>query len=116
MSAKHDASCCSRDCDCGADPARFFTGGAPAPGPLAAINVTTAAVLYEVAAERLRQDEKWERSPGYWPGDLSEKLAVLGEEHGEVCRAVIEREGNERLREELIQVAAVAVAWAETLS
>ncbi len=114
MSAAHDSSCCSRDCDCGADPNRG--PGVPIPGPLAAIHVATAAVLYEVAAERQRQDAQWERSPGYWPGDLSEKLAVLGEEHGEVCRAVVEREGDSRLREELIQVAAVAVAWAETLS
>ncbi len=46
-------------------------------------------------------------------GDGTRTL-VLGEEFGEVCRAVLE--GDEaNLREELIQVAAVAVAWVEAI-
>ena len=50
-----------------------------------------------------------------------ERLAVLGEEFGEVCHEVNEgigvgREVNvAKLRKELIQVAAVAVAWAEAV-
>lgn len=40
------------------------------------------------------------------------KLAVITEEVGEVAKAMLE---GTNLREELIQVAAVAVAWAEAL-
>ena len=39
------------------------------------------------------------------------KAAVLSEETGEVARAVLDRKG---LRKELIQVAAVAIAWLES--
>jgi hypothetical protein len=45
--------------------------------------------------------------------------AVLGEEFGEVCRAALMRSFSggpvEDLRSELVQVAAVAVAWLEFL-
>lgn len=77
--------------------------------------------------ERARQDAKWgaQRSltPLLW-------LAVLSEEAGEVARAVLDlgrrrdipspllspdEEGVQHLREELVQVAAVAVAWLERL-
>lgn len=43
------------------------------------------------------------------------KLVVLTEEVGEVARALLEGD-DAKLWEELIQVAAVAVAWAESLS
>lgn len=49
----------------------------------------------------------------------TERLAILGEEFGEVCRAVLEDERSafdvhgSDLRSELIHVAAVAVAWLE---
>lgn len=43
-----------------------------------------------------------------------ERLAILGEEFGEVCRAVTYDNGNaESLVAELIQVSAMAAAWAE---
>lgn len=43
-----------------------------------------------------------------------ERLAILGEEFGEVCRAVTYDNGNiDHLIAELIQVAAMAAAWAE---
>jgi len=45
--------------------------------------------------------------------DNGYKLVVLTEELGEVARAILDG-GN--LKEELVQVAAVAVAWAESLS
>lgn len=54
--------------------------------------------------------------------DPFRKLAILGEEFGEVSRALLEKHGesndrwNKDLRKELIQVAAVAVAWAESLT
>src|SRR5579872_2792286 len=41
------------------------------------------------------------------------RCSILGEEMGEVCRAVNEDEPQVRLREELIQVIAVATAWIE---
>lgn len=43
------------------------------------------------------------------------KLPVLGEEFGEVCKAINEKMAVEELKSELIQVAAVCVAWLESL-
>lgn len=66
--------------------------------------------------ERARQDEKWggrESSTSILPGDdLHAKVSVLGEEFGEVARAVLERD-DQGLECELVQVAAVCVAWLE---
>lgn len=74
----------------------------------------------ECAAERARQDKKWgvrDQSPFKW-------LAILGEEVGECNRAVLETYGwtnrqffgdMTNLREELIQVMAVAKATIECL-
>ncbi len=60
-----------------------------------------------ITNERVRQD--------YLHGtDLKTPLAVLGEEFGEVCKAIFEGQ-EEDLREELIHVAAVAVKWLEIL-
>lgn len=86
----------------------------------------TGDVLLEVYRERVRQDEL--KVAGRFPhtcadAELSpgEKLAVLVEEVGEVARALSEDAGNANdkhgveLRRELVQVAAVAVAWAESL-
>jgi NTP pyrophosphatase (non-canonical NTP hydrolase) len=79
----------------------------------------TQAVNVEVEQERWWQE--CEIRSGKIPWDCADptvdddaKLAVLGEEFGEVCRALVENDGN--LRVELIQVAAVAVAWAEALA
>ena len=83
----------------------------------------TPGVLDEVLAERRRQDEKWgdrTLALGY-PEPIA--FAILAEEVGEVAREV-ERNAFEvttrgkalqraRIREELVQVAAVAVAWIE---
>lgn len=78
-------------------------------------------ILNEVAAERLRQNEKWgeqNHHPVEW-------LAILTEETGEVAKEVVEltfsndeTEVKTRLqnyRMELIQVAAVAVQMIECL-
>ena len=73
----------------------------------------------EVWAERLRQTKLWgteafqTRASGN-PGYNRSKCIVLTEEIGEVAKAVLE-EDSENLREELIQVTAVAMAWLETL-
>lgn len=69
-------------------------------------------VLRDVCDERMNQDEKWGaleiRTTTYdaW-------VRVLGEEFGEVCMALNDKEPIENLRKELVQVAAVAVAWVE---
>lgn len=83
----------------------------------------TGDVLTCIAAERLRQERL--KAAGrfkFTPADLGlsdpERLAVLAEEFGEVAREVAERVAGKttdfaKLRAELVQVAAVAVAWVE---
>lgn len=71
-------------------------------------------IFGEVDAERARQDSKWGGRPGIDRFDDHTYAAVLGEEFGEVCKAWLERNTQE-LRVELVQVAAVAVAWIEQL-
>mgnify|MGYP001616241009 CR=1 FL=1 len=66
-------------------------------------------VLEEVREERKRQDELWgeqNHGDGMW-------LAILVEEVGEVANDINER--SKKLREELIQVAAVACCWVEAI-
>lgn len=65
-------------------------------------------ILEEIKKERARQNAMWgeqNHSPEFW-------LAILGEEHGEVCKAVCERKPEE-YRKELIHVAAVCVQMCE---
>jgi hypothetical protein len=76
-------------------------------------------LLRAIEAERMAQREKWHRDHEWGFGDCSSsavaepvKAAVLAEECGEVSRAVLDRD-DEGLRRELIQVAAVAIAWLE---
>lgn len=87
-------------------------------GRLLAVKETNS-VLSEVQEERRRQDAIWgeqNHTPIEW-------LPILGEEHGEVCKAVCEAyfsgyesTGNwENYRTELIELAAVAVAMVECL-
>lgn len=71
-------------------------------------------ILWDISNERDRQDAKWGGIPGRDRRDDHTYAAVLGEEFGEVCKAWLERDVDE-LRVELIQVAAVAVAWIEEL-
>jgi hypothetical protein len=75
----------------------------------------TARALALVAAERSRQNEKFKRTPGRWDDEDGDKLAVLGEEYGEVCRARWERAPVHMLRGEIVDLAAVAVCWIENL-
>lgn len=74
-----------------------------------------------IDAERDRQSLLWMREHDWGFGDCSSlnlpaitKAVVLGEEVGEVHRAVLNRD-NDELRAELVQVAAVAVAWLESM-
>jgi hypothetical protein len=75
----------------------------------------------EIKAERERQSQQWGAEHAWGAGDCSSalvepivKAAVLNEECGEVARAVLDRD-EDALVNELIQVAAVAVAWLESL-
>lgn len=75
-----------------------------------------------IDGERESQDRKFggaENPNSILPGnDWWKKLAVLGEEVGEVNNAVLEHfftsARSAHLRAELVQVAAVAVAWLES--
>ena len=79
----------------------------------------SVAIVSDVLRERQRQDRlKAEGKFAYTCADeeCSDELCavVLGEEFGEVCRAVCDKNPR-NLREELVQVAAGAVAWIEKL-
>lgn len=69
-------------------------------------------VLFEVARERKRQEVLRDAGTIGSVDTDGQRLAVLVEEVGEVARAMNDGKG---LREELIQVAAVAVAWLEAI-
>jgi NTP pyrophosphatase (non-canonical NTP hydrolase) len=82
--------------------------------------VTRDEIFAAVIAERGRQAEKWGDEHDWGIGDCSSdlvspavKAAVLAEECGEVARAALD--GTVDLKDELVQVAAVAVAWLEGL-
>lgn len=82
------------------------------------MNIRTE-VLEAVTVERQRQATIWGGEHKWGVGDCSSKdvnplvkLGVLTEECGEVARALLDG-SPETLRTELIQVAAVAVAWLE---
>jgi len=64
-----------------------------------------------ISAERERQIKLW----GNGPMPLDKRLAILTEEVGEVARAICDEQGDAHLLEELVQVGAVALRWAEDL-
>lgn len=78
---------------------------------------TTKYILEDVLRERERQDEKWgvqTHPPEIW-------LTILAEEVGEAAQEVLTKRfgeagnGHGDIREELIQAAAVLVAWVEQI-
>jgi hypothetical protein len=82
--------------------------------------VNRQAIYALIDAERERQAAKWSGEHLWGNGDCSSgfvedivKVAVLAEECGEVARAVLD--DSDRLADELVQIAAVAVAWLESL-
>jgi NTP pyrophosphatase (non-canonical NTP hydrolase) len=88
--------------------------------------VNRARVYALIDAERDQQSLKWDGPHDWGHGDCSSdgvdpitKVAVLAEECGEVARAVLDAglrpEAIDNLRRELVQVAAVAVAWLESM-
>ena len=64
----------------------------------------------EVKRERKRQIEKW----GVQSHNAHEWLAILVEEVGEVAEAVV-KENYRGMYDELVQIAAVAEAWHESI-
>lgn len=66
-----------------------------------------------VDRERRRQDTKWGRGRTEWDSPTGIKLAVLTEEVGEALHDAAD--GAEGLADEVTQVAAVAVAWLESI-
>jgi hypothetical protein len=89
--------------------------GRAEPGPT---TERTECVLRDVAVERQHQEHlKLAGKFRFTCADRGlsdpERLAILAEEFGEVARDVVER--GEGLRRELIQIAAVCVAWIERL-
>ena len=81
--------------------------------------MTHDAIYAAIDAERERQRQQWSAPHKWGQGDCSSssvddtvKAAVLTEECGEVSRAVLDAD-HAALRSELVQVAAVAVAWLE---
>jgi len=74
-----------------------------------------AAALDEIIFERFRQQQKW----GLQTHSIAEWMMILGEEYGEACKAGNEcyfrDESLDKLRKELVQTAAVALAILEGL-
>lgn len=88
-----------------------------------AIGTEHLDVLEEVRRERIRAHHKHGlTSMESFPVDDMNRLAILGEEYGEVCKEFNEARhdgrpvSTVRLRKELLQVAAMAVAWADAIS
>ncbi len=67
-------------------------------------------ILDLISKERDNQDQKW----GEQNHDIYKWLAILGEEVGEVNKAVLESKYDEIINE-LIQIGAVSVAMIESL-
>jgi putative component of toxin-antitoxin plasmid stabilization module len=76
------------------------------------LQVSVNSILTEIMNERTKQDAKWgvqKHHPAWW-------YVILGEEFGEVGRGIFElkEDMGANYREELVQVAAVAVAMIES--
>jgi len=71
------------------------------------------AIFWQIDMERRKQDAKW-GARQYHETDPGRILAILLEEVGEVATALLKQD-EENLEDEVLQVAAVAVAWLEAL-
>jgi histidyl-tRNA synthetase len=75
-------------------------------------------ILDEIEDETLRAWKKHGEHAMINPAlPTTERLAILGEEFGEVCKALTydSGEGKVELKKELIQLAAMAASWASCL-
>jgi NTP pyrophosphatase (non-canonical NTP hydrolase) len=82
------------------------------------INQPTHRVLMDVADERKRQEEKWGDQSLMLSSNMFKAVAILTEEVGEVAKEALEHADDPmriKLRTELVQVAAVAVACVEAI-
>lgn len=72
-------------------------------------------IIEQIIKERQRQDEKWgEPSPNHNPFIWQ---TILTEETGEAAKEVLSGVNHiDKLKTELIQVAAVAIAWLESIA
>lgn len=85
--------------------------------------ISVTPQLSSILAERRAQDEKWGRlQDGENRHTLLEWSAILGEEFGEVAHDILAlhfggetEDRRKRLREEVTQVAAVALAMLESI-
>lgn len=78
---------------------------------------TLVGQLDEVRAEVVRAHEKHgSESMVSSSSTLGKRLGIIGEEFGEVCRATTYDNGSVAgLREELVQLAAMAVSWVHVI-
>jgi hypothetical protein len=92
---------------------RCNSDGTTVTGSVTPTQSPTQAVLVEVAMERRAQDARW----GEQNHEDPVWALILGEEFGEACQAALQHSSTDPtdLRAELIQVAAVAVAWVESM-
>lgn len=76
-------------------------------------------VYADIFHERQRQDRLKEqgRFTHTCADDIpdGDKMIILAEELGEVARAIHDNEGVDQLYNELVQIAAIAMAWGESL-
>jgi len=76
---------------------------------------SSETLIRSIIAERSKQHAKWGTQRHVW-GDW---MAILGEEYGEACKEAVELTFGKGdfplLREELVQIAAVAVAIIEQI-
>lgn len=96
-----------------------YRAGGAHPHLAAGAAMNRAEIFDAIHVERGRQADKWHGEHPWGFGDCSSpdvpaivKAAVLSEEAGEVSRAVLDGDENQ-LRTELIQCAAICVAWLE---
>lgn len=67
--------------------------------------------VYQIVGERLRQDKQW----GEQNHDNPKWMMIAGEEFGEACKAINENKPREDVKAEVVQLAAVCVAWLECM-
>lgn len=77
---------------------------------------TSHALAIEVADERSHSlDKHGENSMEFLPAEHPRWLAILGEEFGEVCETLNYDKDSSGLRDELIDLIAVATSWVSAL-
>lgn len=72
----------------------------------------TTPVLHDISEERKRQDNKWGSHRSLQDGKW---MLILTEEIGEVAMDILNKKNRASVRNELVQCAAVCVAWIEQI-